>query len=347
MYTREILPPEPGLVRRGIALEGAWAGALASNDISDVAQPYRFYAPKWFKELRIKEWQCFMVQNEDLYLEALLGNAKSFHAAQALVYNKSTEEWFRFRKLLPLGSWRLPRELYHSSISSRSYGFFFRIHDWLDAGMIKVDLDIGAKRRRPALAAHLEFDFEGGYQPVTTALTLGRRPMYVFKGLAPVRGDLVFEGRHISLDPARTSGLVRDYKGYFPYRMRDKWCSALGFDGQGRRFGFSLGENQAADDYRNNENLLWTANGLTPLPPVRITWGEGVDGDWTIQDVEGMVDLTFTPQETIHSGYNIFLFHVDYSSPIGYYNGMLLDSEGLEVPIRNLWGLGENLYLRV
>jgi hypothetical protein len=86
---------------------------------------------------------------------------------------------------------------------------------------------------------------------------------------------------------------------------------------------------------------------MTPLPPVRITMADGVEKDWVIQDVEGMVDLTFTPQEQIRSSFNLFLTKWEYHTPLGFYNGMLVNSAGERVPVHNLWGLGEKLYLRV
>jgi hypothetical protein len=74
---------------------------------------------------------------------------------------------------------------------------------------------------------------------------------------------------------------------------------------------------------------------------------KGVESDWVIQDVEGMVDLTFTPQEQLKSSFNFLLSRWEYNTPLGYYNGMLVNTEGEQIPVRSLWGLGEKLYLRV
>jgi hypothetical protein len=147
--------------------------------------------------------------------------------------------------------------------------------------------------------------------------------------------------------PERSTGFFCDYKGFFPYRMREILCSALGFTAEGRRFGFHLGENQARETYRNNENALWVDGRLNPLPPVRITMPRGVDSDWIIQDVEGMVDLVFSPKEPSNSRVNSLLTSADFNSPLGYYNGMLVTSDGEQIQVRNVWGMGENLYLRV
>ena len=129
--------------------------------------------------------------------------------------------------------------------------------------------------------------------------------------------------------------------------MRNTWCTGLGFDAGGRRFGFALGENQAREPYKNNENALWVDGQLSPLPPVKITRNGGPESDWIIQDMEGMVDLVFTPRVPGRTLRNLILFSSDYENPLGYYNGLVVDSEGKEVPVHNVWGTGEKLYLRV
>jgi hypothetical protein len=121
----------------------------------------------------------------------------------------------------------------------------------------------------------------------------------------------------------------------------------MGFDGDGRRIGFSIAENQARETFKNNENALWVDGRLTPLPPVRITMPKGNESNWVIQDMEGMVDLTFTPQESIRDVINVIAARVEYDTPLGYYNGMLVNSGGEQIPVRNMWGLGEKLYLRM
>jgi hypothetical protein len=60
-----------------------------------------------------------------------------------------------------------------------------------------------------------------------------------------------------------------------------------------------------------------------------------------------MVDLTFTPKEPDNSGVKLMFTRADFSVFMGYYNGMLVNSEGEKIVIKNLFGIGEKLYLRV
>jgi hypothetical protein len=171
--------------------------------------------------------------------------------------------------------------------------------------------------------------------------------MYAFKVMAPVQGDAIFGGRHISLEPEKTSGIFCDFKGFYPYRMHAAWCAGTGFDPSGRRFGFHIAENQARESYKNNENALWIDGALTPLPPVKITLPGGVDKEWVIQDMEGMVDLVFTPQEQVRYSTNFIITRTEYDSPIGQFNGAVVNAQGEKIPVKNIWGTCEKVYLRV
>jgi hypothetical protein len=349
MYTREILAPTASPIQDGKPLYGTWTRPFEKVDLQEIRKPYNYPIPRWMRNLRIKEWEIFNAQNEKYMLEAIFCNVKLYRMAQVILYDKENNEKFVFRKIKPGTGWQLPVSLANASVDSHSSRFYFRIHSWLDADTIKLDVNIEATRSRPSLTIHLAYD--AGIQDVTPmAVSLGiseRRSMYAYKVLSPVRGDIVLDGRHIALKPEACSGFFCDYKGYFPYRMHTTFCSAMGFDEENRRFGFHIAENQTREKNKNNENALWVNGQMTPLPPVLITMPNGPEAEWVIQDVEGMVDLTFTPKLHNKSGMNIIFSNAEYNVPLGYYNGMLVNSEGAQIGIKNLFGSGEKLYLRV
>ena len=349
MYVREILAPRSTPIENGKPIQGTWTTAFDEVDLLDIKKPFAFPFPRFLRDSRIKEWEYFFIQDDQFVLYAVLCNLKICRYASVILYNKQDRERLWFKKLIPFSGWHLPRTLKNAAVDSRSWGFFFRIHSWLDANTITLDLDIEASRKRPSFTAHLEFSMENEKTtPMAASLLFTeQRSMYTYKSLAPVRGDMVFGGRHISMDSARTTGLFCDYKGFYPRKMHIQWCNAMGFDSLNRRIGFALGENQARESYSNNENALWVDGRLTPLPPVKITRSGGPESDWIIQDMEGMVDLTLTPKELIRYNMNFFLPQSFYESPLGFFNGVVVNSEGEEIPLKNIWGIGEKLFLLV
>jgi hypothetical protein len=336
-------------VENGIPLQGTWMRAFDDVDILDIRRPYPVPLPRWIKGMRIKEWETFYIQDDRYYLQARLSNLKYYRSAHVMMYDRETKEQLEYSKIIPGGGWRLPQNLKNDSVDSRSRGFFFRIHSWLDTERVNIELNIKRNRKEPAFTAHVTFDLAlGKTMPMAVSLLFSdHRNMYAYKALTAVRGDVVSGGKHIYFDPAKTSGMFCDFKGYFPYNMRSTWCTGMGFDNRNRRFGFALGENQAKESFKNNENALWVDGKLTLLPPVKITQSGGSESDWIIQDMEGMVDLVFTPKELKRNTGN-FIFSVsDYETPIGHFNGLLVNNEGEELPVRNVWGTVEKLYLRL
>jgi hypothetical protein len=349
MYVREIQSPVASPIKDGKILQGTWTRAFDEVDFLEIRRPYSVPLPRWARDSRIKEWECFSIRNERYFLEAFLCNVKLYRMVQVFLHDRESGEKFTFRKVIPGSGRRLPRSLANAFVDSRSYGFFFRVHSWLDADTVKLDINIEAAGRRPAFTAHAEYNMQNSeVTPMAVSLSFAdQRPLYVFKAMTGVRGDMVFGGRHISLDPEQCGGIFCDCKGFFPYRMREIICGGMGFDSEGRRFGFHIVENQTRETHRNNENALWVNGRLCPLPPVRITMPRGKESDWIIQDVEGMVDLVFTPKEQNKSGASIFITSAEIDAPLGFYNGMLVNAEGEQIQVRNLWGMGEKIYLRV
>jgi len=349
MYTREVLSPIISPVENGNPIIGTWNKAFEKVDLTEIRKPYKYPLPRWIRELRIKEWQSFSAYDDSFSLEALFCNVKLYRMAQVFLYDKKNQQKFMFRKIKPGSGWQLPTSLSNSSVDSHLPRFFFRIHSWLDADTINLDINIEETRKKPSLTVHLAYKM-GNHDVTPMAVSLGfskQRTMYSYKALAPVRGDMVFSGKHINLKQDTCSGIFCDYKGFFPYQMNTTICSAAGFIEENRRFGFHIAENQTRETNKNNENALWVNGKLTPLPPVRITMPNGLDNKWIIQDVEGMVDLSFYPKEQNRSGKKLLVTRVDFNIAFGYYNGMLVNSDGEQIHIKNLFGMGEKLYLRV
>ena len=347
MYTRVIQPHRDSPVENGKPLQGTWDRAFKEVDLLDIRRPYRWPLPRWIKNCRIKEWESFIVQDERIILDVLLANLKLYSVAQILLYDKLNEKKYLYRRLLPGNSLPLPRSLDNTFIESGPARFSFRVHNWFDADTIKLVFNMEANRRQPALTAHLELNMDGA---CPMAVNLGfseQRSMYALKTMAAVSGDIMLEGTRIHLNPQQATGVFCDYKGFFPYRMKQTLCGTVGFDDEGHSYGFHIGENQTKENNRNNENALWLNGRLSPLPPVRITMPKGVDSDWVIQDLEGMVDLVFSPKEPNKSIVGFFITSVEYDAPLGLFNGTLLDSEGQKIQVRNQWGIGQKLYLRV
>ena len=103
----------------------------------------------------------------------------------------------------------------------------------------------------------------------------------------------------------------------------------------------------AADQDRYNENILIINGKETGLPSVVMTHPFGINKDWIIQDTESMVDLTFTPVSINTHARNIIAMRTSYTTIYGTFNGVLLDSEGKKITIKNFPGIINRNLLRL
>ncbi|MHB9296402.1 hypothetical protein PilKf_02165 [Pillotina sp. SPG140] len=347
MYTREFQKPRKSPLEESQVVVGTWNQIFESTDLSGVRKPLGIFMPSWLQNYRLKEWESFSIYHNSLSLELVFTNLKYYQSLFLFLYDRVTKEQYYMSRLLPFTSRKLSKTLLNSSLEIRTHTLFFRVHNWLAAHTIALDLDIEASLKRPPLTLHISFEVPEHFTPLTVNMLMGeRQPLYMCKLLSPLEGDVMLGGTRWLLKSTNACGIVCDGKGYYPYRSHALRCMAAGVADNGL-YGFSVGENQAKNPYQNNENALWYNGVLTAFPPVHITMPNGIESEWIIQDLEGMVDLVFTPQEYIRSTFNALVNRIDYIALFGYYNGDLVDLTGNHVPIRTVWGQGEKLYMRV
>jgi hypothetical protein len=347
MYTRHLLPQRDSPVESGKPLQGTWTTPFENADLLAVKRPYRVPLPKWILNLRIKEWQTFTARNDDMWLEAVIADMKFFCCAAITFWDKKKKEKMHVFRTLPFSAWKMPQSLRDSVIVHDGAGFSFRIHDFIDLRKIILDINIASAIERPGFTANLEFDLDiSKTTPLTVNMLIAEnRSMYVFKNFSEVEGTVVWGDRNMTLERGSAGGLFQDIKGFIPYRSRYFCCRSFGFDKKGRRFAFSLGEHIAGKLNVNNENALWLEGALTALPPVRIVMYE--HGESVIQDIEGMVDLTFRQVEDTVVPFDLFFISMEHKNPIGLFNGMLMTADGEKLSVRNMPGTVERFVFRL
>jgi hypothetical protein len=187
MYTREILPPRISPIENGAPVTGTWNRAFEKVDLLEIRKPYHYPLPRWARDYRIKERQSFIAQDNNFMLSAVFYNLKLYRIAQVLVYNKENSDKFIYRMVKPGAGWRLPHSLANSSVDSHSSDFYFRIHNWLDADSVRLDINISAVRRKPSLTVHLAYN-TNDVTPMVVSLGIAeRRNICAYKALTPVR----------------------------------------------------------------------------------------------------------------------------------------------------------------
>jgi hypothetical protein len=347
MYTRHLLPQQDEPFENGKPLQGTWTSPFEKVDLSVIDKPYRIPFPAWILDYRLKEWQTFTAQNDDIRLEAFISNLKFFCLAEIVFFNRRGGKKMHVFKMFPFSAWKMPKSLNEGVIEQADGGFSFRIHNHIASRNITLDIAIDAAIERPFFGAHLVFD--ANIQKTTpmavNMLMAENRPMYIFKNFAGVEGSVIWGDTKTALHGESASGLFQDCKGFIPYRARYINCRGFCFDAKGRRFGFSMGEHITRKLNVTNENALWLDGVLTPLPPVRIT--EGESGQWMVEDFEGMIDLNFKLVGEAYRQADLFFIGMDHNNLAGLFNGMLITRDGEKLPMRNVTGTVEYFNFRL
>lgn len=348
-YGREYAAPPELLVTDGEPALGCFAGPPGRANLIDTERLFGMKPPRWLKRWRLKEWQALQLGDARFFIFTALYDARSFSLALFSVWDRRERRAYDFRRLLPLRSFRFGDSLDGRELSYERRGVSLRFKNELAAGRIGVSFELSARHAAVPVKAELSLAYGPKLAaPSAVCLPLGLgRTMYSTKALLPLDGILELGGERFELKGPEAMGVLDDHKGYYPYQLRYDWVTGFGADAKGRRIGFNLTDNQVRDQARYNENALWVNAKLYPLPPVKITRPYGYEGEWHIQDVEGLVDLVFKPERQNDLVVKALAIRSDYHGPFGRFEGALRTPDGNEkIDAKLLYGMGEQKYLR-
>lgn len=349
MSERGFSDPPPSIVENGAWVLGRFSAAPGRINLLDVQFPYYFALPRFIKNWRLKEWAAFQFGNKRYFMFAALYNAKVFGQVLFLGWDRESKRRFGFKRMFP-GPLSRPTDTFDKShVSWKGYGVSMSYAVDLETGIIGFDMEHPSRKKANRLAASFHFSInpkQTASQSVCLPFTLNRA-MYSTKTLMPMSGSLDLHGETIEFKAADCMGIMDDHKGLYPYHMRYDWLTAFGLDAKDRRVGFNLTDNQVRDQESYNENCLWINGRIYALPPIRITRPKGIDGDWIVQDTEGMVDLIFKPELHQRMKINMGIVRSDYDGPFGTFKGFIKSPDGERIYADLLYGMGEKKILQI
>lgn len=345
-YSREVLPAPAELATDGHCHMGTFNGPIARVNPLDAHRPLGFAAPKPFNYFRLKEWEAFQIASDEWFLCLAVYNTKSIGHVMVVACDRHAGRMYRYERRAPFWKLAVPSGLADSHCYYHGRNFIIDIHNQLKNDQISVSFRIQEFRDLPDCWA----TFTGYHEtePIVIVQPLARnRPLYSHKALMPAEGSLTVGGKTSEFSRRSSCLIVDDHKGYYPYTLKYDWVTGLGYDDQERLVGFNLTDNQVQDPEKFNENCLWLAGRMHPLPPIRIHRPAGVNGTWRVRDEYGMVRLSFTPKHDLPISLKLGLAQVRYHGPAGTFEGFILDPEGNPVSFDGFFGMGEKKFVRL
>lgn len=344
---REVRQDSERLVDEGKVSFGLFDKAIGEINLLD-AQPWSWSAPRFLRNLRLKEWQAVQINHPRYFIMLALFNAKSVAMVQAKIYDRQKGVKHVFEKKVP--AWQVPpvSTLLDSEYAWTSSEQRFVFRNNLREGRMQISLHLNATATSDAIEAEIEAD-ASAVTPLVVSIPFGEnRGMYSHKGLVPVRGRLRVGSEVTAFKDEDTCLLIDDHKGYYPWVMRWDWVTSGRVKG-GVIEGFNLTKNDSTDPERYHECAFWRDGALHHLPPVEFTRvNEGGEGEfWEIRDRNGLVDLTFTPRVEGRVDLNLLVVESRYRGPFGTFSGTLRSEDGASMDCEGMFGMGEKFYLRM
>ena len=347
-YKRPLKTSPKNLYENGEFHFGSFDAPIQNPNLIDAEKPYKLPLPRFLQWLQLREWQAFQISNGTHFVMMAIYNAKKISLAQFIVYDIKANKKYRYEKKVPTWKLSVPDGLFRTEAWYRSSNFTLEAKHDIMSGKLELKAEIKGSRKLPALSAQFSAHHDmSRYQPMVVCMPFSeQRAMYSHKCLMPVSGSVKLDNGQIDFREVESHLIIDDHKGYYPYRTRYDWVTGMGRDERGKMIGFNLTDNQILDHEKNNENCLWHDGELNVLPPIKVDRPDGYKGEWFIKDEYGMVDLKFRP--VIHTAVdvNALIMRSKYQGPYGFFDGHLQNANGQNIPIKNIFGMGEDFYLR-
>jgi hypothetical protein len=335
-------------VEKGEFVFGNFDAPFDRANILDVKTPYHYKLPRFIKNLRVNEAQTFQFGTDEFFAYADLYNAKLFTLLYFVFYDRVNKRRYAYWRFLVGSCIKIPESLLDSDTLFRDSSFDIAVLSRLSSYGISFRGSIHGFKKRPDADFDIVFNHSSlKITPLVSAIPFGlNRAIYSYKAPAPAAGLLRVGDREYQIREDNSLGMFTDQKGFYPYITTLDWVTGMGRDKDGRRIAFNLADNHVPNQDAINENALWIESELYPLPAIKITRPHGPAGDWIVQDLEGMVDITFRPEVGNSMHVNVIFAESDYHGPFGSFVGGFVTQKGEKIPVEGLFGMGKKKRLR-
>ncbi|CAA0123835.1 Uncharacterised protein [BD1-7 clade bacterium] len=342
-YHRPVTAAPDSLIDAGRCKFGTFNTVVEKPDLLAVHRPLGFPAPQWFNYWRLKEWQAFQIDCDDWFFCISVYDTKSLGTAIIMAWHKPSATMRVYQKKVPTFLLKVPCGLNDSVASYTSKDFTIVFGNRLASNQIRITAETHGLAGLPDI--HMEWHAELTGEPQLVFQPFGKnRPLYSLKSLMRARGSVTFDGQSNDYD---ANVILDDHKGFYPFTMQYDWVTGLQQQADGTLSGFNLTDNQVLNPTHFNENCLWHAGKMHPLPPISVSRPGGIMAPWQIQDSDGQVDLTFTPLADVPNLVNLGLFCTRYHGPTGQLTGTITTEATGTVKYQGCFGMGEEKYMRL
>lgn len=333
---------KPQLVTNRQIEFGTFHQPIENVNLIDAKTNLKFSTPRWWRNLRLKEFQAIQGGNERFFYNIALFNAKLSAFAQVRVFDILQEKHYVYEQQLMPTQLDIPNDVLNSVNSFSNKKIDIRIENKLRENRITVKFKVLKNKEMPAIEGQVHGSFTNSEHLVVSVPFGENHGMYAHKNIVPMHGFLRINKEHYEFKKKQSFFILDDHKGYYPYRLKWDWITAAFINEQGI-IGLNLTKNQSIDNEKYNENALWIKGKIHRLPGVIFTRHQDI---WEIKDAQGKVNLKFQALYPKDVKINLGpLGASDCEGPFGRVSGtVLIDNE--PITFTNIFAFAERMYIR-
>lgn len=356
MYKREIKAAPEKIIHHGRPVFGTFDTLPQALDILGVRVPFLgIPIPPILTRLRIRARMIYTFNFGDYLGSIDLFDNKIVNMAEVSLWNKNTNQKYVYRIFLGLRLHLIPKRLDKAVCVSTAKTRYIRIGWNHPQDRISVKFKVKGDSLRPSVELALlgRFSDKDACEcfSVKPAPTM-RRCSASWYSFAPISGRMNLTLKNGDLLEAfpdtKGFGFMFANRSYYKFITSGENITACGeLNGNSVAFRLSTTSLDAVNNDAYNDNAVFVNGKMTTLPPVDITHAFGLAQSWIIQDVESMVDLTFTPKNLISRNVNLIAINSNYYTIFGTIDGVLLDADGNRIVLKDFPGIAKRSKLRL
>ena len=342
MYSRQFSEPPEHLVQNGKAHFGSFNGVSPKTDIRGMRAPYAgIPVPSIISNLRIKSRLEYIFSINDFIGLSQFYDFKVIGLGEIIFWNKDNGKKYVYHTIMP------PRRRFVPVLTTRGICACYRKARFMKiswgrqhkhhALTFKVKGDSARPDAEGYVYSPLQDDMHTDSLFVCPSPASSRCSATWFSSMK-VQGHIAINGE--KAEDSEGLGMMILNRAYYKFHSKSTASYGIGnINGKNIVFYLKTSNMDAADSDTYNCNMLVVDGKQTALPPVYITHPFGFDKSWIIQDTESMVDLTFTPLSVNSRTLNLIAMRTNYYTMYGTFEGVLLDSNGEKIILKNFPGL--------
>ena len=350
MYSRQFKEAPEHLVENGKAHFGSYDGVSPKTDIRGMRAPYAgLPVPSIISNLRIKSRLEYIFFLKDYIGLSQFYDFKVIGLGEIIFWNTQTGKKYVYHTIMP------PRRRFVPVLTTRGICACYR-----KSRFIKISW--GRQHKHHALTFKVRGDNARpdaeGYMYSPMQDDMHTDSLFVCPSPASSRCNTTWVSTmkalgHVAINGETTEdseglGMMILNRAYYKFHSKSASTYGIGNSkGKNVFFYIKTSNMDAADSDAYNCNLLVVDGKQTALPPVYMTHPFGIDKNWIIQDTESMVDLTFTPLSVNSRTLNLIALRTNYYTMYGTFEGVLLNSDGEKIILKNFPGLLHKGMLRL